>query len=205
MAFAAGLGFARLGLGEAVPRVAGAAAARAAVRIDPADAGIGPGRRIELAAREDPMVDPALEAADRDRRRAAQHLAEEVVEGGENLSGLGVVAALLLVDLFLVAARRILGRTITEIVAPLCSNASVSAFSARWQSKQLTPFARALPRATPRSMPDSSSCGTGDTLHLPGHPTWHEATWLFYIAARAQYLRPTGQRMPQLQSSSKRL
>jgi hypothetical protein len=111
MAFAAGLRFARLRLGEAVAGVASGAAARAAIGIDAADAGIGPGRRIEFAARQN--LDGgamALEAADCDCRRPAEHFAEEVIERGENFSGLGVMASLLLVDLFLVTTAAILGR-----------------------------------------------------------------------------------------------
>jgi len=50
VALAASLRLARLCLGEAMTRMTGAAASGAAVWIDAPDAGIGPSRRIELAA-----------------------------------------------------------------------------------------------------------------------------------------------------------
>src|SRR5262249_8608708 len=111
MALAAGFRLARLRLREAVSGMAGAAASPAAVGIDASDAGVGPRRRIELAARQhrDGRAG-ALEAAAGDRRRAAYHLAEEIVERGEDLAGAGMMAALLLVDLLLMTARAVLGR-----------------------------------------------------------------------------------------------
>ena len=76
MAFSAGLRFARLGLGKAMPRMAGAAASPTVVRVDSTDPRIGPRRRVELAAGQ--HLDGramALEAAARDRRRTTDHLA----------------------------------------------------------------------------------------------------------------------------------
>ena len=52
----------------------------------------------------------ALEAADRDRRRAAHHFAEEIIERGQNLPGLGMMAALLLVHLLLMTIPAVVGR-----------------------------------------------------------------------------------------------
>src|SRR3974390_715020 len=111
MALAAGLRFARLRLGEAMASVASTATTGAAVRIDAADTSVRPCGGIELATGQ--HLDGravALEAADRDRGRTADHFPEEIVERGENFAGLGVMAALLLVDLLLMAARAILRR-----------------------------------------------------------------------------------------------
>ena len=89
----------------------GAAAARAAIGIDPADAGIGPGRRVELAVRQYLYCrSMALKTADHDRRRSSDNFAEEIVERGKNFSGAGVMAAFLLIDFALVAARAVLRR-----------------------------------------------------------------------------------------------
>jgi acetoacetate decarboxylase len=52
----------------------------------------------------------ALLAAGVDRRRAADHLAEQVVERAQDLPGLGVVGAVHLLELLLVALGAVLGR-----------------------------------------------------------------------------------------------
>lgn len=51
-----------------------------------------------------------MEATDSDRRRTAEHRAQEVIERGQDLTGLGVVTALLLVDFLLVAGAAVLRR-----------------------------------------------------------------------------------------------
>ena len=92
-------------------RMAGAAASRAAVRVDPADAGIGPRRGVELAVGQN--LDGrtvALEATDGDCRRTAEHRAQEIIERGKDLTRLGVMTTLLLVDFLLVASAAILRR-----------------------------------------------------------------------------------------------
>jgi hypothetical protein len=52
----------------------------------------------------------ALEAADRDRRRTTHHFSEEIIERGQNLPGLGVMAALLLVHLLLMTPPAVVRR-----------------------------------------------------------------------------------------------
>ena len=109
--FAAGHWLAGLCLGEAMTRMTGAATSRAAVRIDPADAGIGPRRGIELAVGQD--LDGgtvALEATDGYRRRTAEHRAQEIIERGQNLTCLRVMTAFLLVYFLLVACAAVLRR-----------------------------------------------------------------------------------------------
>jgi len=63
--------------------MARAATARAAIRIDPADPGVGPSRRIELSVWQYLYRrSVTLETTDCNRRRTADDLAEEIVEGG---------------------------------------------------------------------------------------------------------------------------
>src|SRR6516162_7964930 len=103
MAFSAGFRLARLGLGETMPCVASAAASPTAVGIDATDTGIGPSRWIEFATGQ--HLDRramALEAAGRHCRRTAYHLAQKIVERGEDLSSFGMMAPPLLINLFLV-------------------------------------------------------------------------------------------------------
>ena len=92
-------------------RVAGAATSRAAVWVDPADAGIGPRRGVELAVGQN--LDGrtvALQATDGHCRRTAEHRAQEIIKRGKNLTRLGVMTTLLLVYFLLVASAAILGR-----------------------------------------------------------------------------------------------
>ena len=111
VAFAAGLGLAGLRDREPVPRMAGAAAARAPVGVDPADTGIWPSRGIELAVRQHLHGRAvALQATDGNGRRTTDDFAEEIVERGKNLAGLGVMAAFLLVHFVLVAASAVFRR-----------------------------------------------------------------------------------------------
>jgi hypothetical protein len=51
----------------------------------------------------------ALETSRRNRRRSSDNLAQEIVQRCEDLPGFGVVAPLLLVHFFLVAAGTVLG------------------------------------------------------------------------------------------------
>ena len=109
VAFAASLRLARLRLGEAVPCMACAAASCASIRIDPADAGIGPSRRVEFSAGQNfDGRTMTLEAADCDCRRTTKHGAEEIIERSKNLTGLSVVITFLLVYFLLVATTAIL-------------------------------------------------------------------------------------------------
>jgi hypothetical protein len=81
MAFAAGLRLPRLRLRETMPRMAGAAAAGAAIRIDPADARVGPRRRVKFAVWEHLYRrSMTLETTNRDRWRTADDFSEKIIE-----------------------------------------------------------------------------------------------------------------------------
>ena len=119
VALAAALGLAGLGTAELVAGMAGGAGAPGAVGVDPPHPGVGPGVRGGPAA----LIDfdqraVALAATGDHRRRAAHHLAQQVVQRAEDLPGLGMVRALLLLDFLGVAAPQSRGETIAAIVAP---------------------------------------------------------------------------------------
>ena len=134
VALAAGLGLTGLDDRELVPRMAGRAGAVGAVRIEPSDAGVGPGGRIQLAflkylhlgavalpAAHHRGGEAALREALGDEGAVAlHHLGEQVVQGAEDLARLG------------------LGETMMEIsfLTFLSSwmKASGSPFSALWHS-----------------------------------------------------------------------
>ena len=111
VALAARLGLACLSGAELVTGVAGGTGAPGAVRIHPAHAGVGPGVGSGPAAGVDFYLGTvALPAGGVHCRLTAHHLAEQVVERAEDLPSLGVVRALLLVELLVMAAGAVLGR-----------------------------------------------------------------------------------------------
>ena len=98
-----------------MPTMARRAGAEAAVRIDPTDARIGPasGRRATLVLTfgvELQLAAVALLAAGVDGSRSADDLAEQIVERAQDLTGLGVVRAVHLLELGLMAGRAVFGR-----------------------------------------------------------------------------------------------
>ena len=82
-----------------------------AVGVEAADAVVGPGGGVEFAAPQDlDHAAVALDASAVGGGRTLDHLAQNVVEGAEDLSGRGVVAGLELLGLLVVARRTVLGR-----------------------------------------------------------------------------------------------
>ena len=111
MTFAASLRLTCLRNRETMAGMAGAATARAPIGVDPADAGVRPRCRVELAVRQHFHCRPVtLETADRDGRRTADDFTEEIVERGENFACLGVVTPFLLINFVLVATPAIFRR-----------------------------------------------------------------------------------------------
>ena len=111
VALPARVGAAGLLHGESVACVAGGAAPPASVGIDPTDPAVGPRRRIELPTGQDlDLRTVALHATDGHGWRSAHDLSQVIVNGGQDLPTLGVMAPLLLVDLLLVAAAAVLRR-----------------------------------------------------------------------------------------------
>ena len=118
MAAATGVRLARLRGGEVVAQVAGGAGALGTIRIDAADAGVRPARLVQRAVRvhahDGAMTGAATHRGDRrgagQRRRAFDDLGEHVVERAEDVAGGGMMAAVELLDLFLVTLRTVLRR-----------------------------------------------------------------------------------------------
>ena len=111
VALAAGVWAAGLLHRESVTCMARRAASPAPVGIDPTDPAVWPGGRIKLPARQDlDFRSVALHAADGHGGGSAHDLSQVIVNGGQDLTALGVVASLLLVDLLLVATAAVLWR-----------------------------------------------------------------------------------------------
>ena len=135
MAFAASLRLTCLRNRETMAGMAGAATARAPIGVDPADAGVRPRRRVELAVRQHFHCRPVtLKTADGDGRRTADDFTEEIVERGENFACLGVVTSFLLINFVLVATSAIFRRDDDSDRRAIMLESTAVGFSARWQS-----------------------------------------------------------------------